>query len=263
MSNTLHIFGDSFSAGVGVDIKQGTPPNVPKTYKSYSQYAFYKNIEGYRLINYARPGASNELIILSVMKALPDIKKGDMVVVGLTEWARVSVPLKPNKKHDTLNLNLTGGFFLEHIQSKRLDYIEHLKKETDITVEQIDVAFKFYELLTFPKKYANLKKDYYINSVSRFGDHLTSMGVSFYMWDYTLWEKFEILSKWSNGEYPDNHWSPNGHRSFLGLLLWGIDNNVAYLNESIYTSNKKKISNYIKSIGLNQYIEKPSRKLNI
>ena len=263
MSNTLHIFGDSFSAGVGVDIEQGTPPHVPKTYKSYSQFAFYKNIKGYKVVNHAVAGASNELISVSLMKALPTIKKGDMVVVGLTEWARVSVPLKKNKKHITLDLNLTGGFFLEHIQEKRLDYIEHLKKETGITEEQINVAFKFYELLTFPQKYADLKKDYYVGAVTQFGNHLYNLGVKFYMWDYTLWELFENMSTWSDGEYPDGNWSPNGNRSFLGLLLWGIHTNTTYLNASVYKSNKKQVIRYMLEIGLDQYIQKPSSRLHI
>ena len=263
MFNTLHIFGDSFSAGVGVDIEQGTPPHVPKTYKSYSQYAFYKNIEGYKLNNHAIPGMSNELIILSILRQLPNIKNGDLVVVGLTEWARVSVPLKKHKKLKTLDLNLTGGFFLEHIQSKKLEYIEHLKNETDITEEQIDIAFKFYELLTFPQKYADLKREYYVESVSQLGKHVSNIGAKFYMWDYTLWELFETMSQWSHGEYLDGHWSPNGHRSFLGILLWGIQNNTTYLNSSVYKSNKKQVIKFTKEAGLNQYIHKPSSSLHI
>lgn len=255
MYNTLHVFGDSFSAGVGVDINQGVPVPVPKGYRKYTNTAFYNNVPCNHIVNHAVPGISNEFILLSLTKAINDIKKGDVVVLGLTEWARVTVPLKGNKKR-SINLNLTGGFFLEHLQSKRLDYVEYLKKATDLTDEEVNAAFKFYELLTFPKHRSELKADYYIDSVSHFGRYLESKGVKFIMWDYTVWAKFETLVEWSKGVYSDGHWSPNGHMGFLGYLLWGLDNNITYLNASDYKLNKSKVYKY-------KYINPPNSDIII
>ena len=76
------------------------------------------------------------------------------------------------------------------------------------------------------------------------------------MWDYTLWEMFENLSDWSKGEYEDGHWSPNGHMSFLGYLLWGLDNNITYLNASNYKLNKSKVHKY-------EYITPPNSDIVI
>lgn len=255
MYNTLHVFGDSFSAGVGVDINQGVPVPVPKGYRKYTNTAFYNNVPCNHIVNHAVPGISNEFILLSLTKAINDIKKGDVVVLGLTEWARVTVPLKENKKRN-LNLNLTGGFLLEHIQLKRLDYVEYLKKQTDLTDEEVNVAFKFYELLTFPEHRSKLKADYYIDSVSHFGRYLESKGVKFIMWDYTVWTKFETLVEWSKGVYSDGHWSPNGHMGFLGYLLWGLENNVTHLNEQNYKTNYSKIPKY-------EYINPPMKDIVI
>lgn len=255
MYNTLHVFGDSFSAGVGVDIEQGLLPHVSKGYRKYSNTAFYNNIPANKITNYAVPGNSNEFILLCLTKAINNIKKGDIVVLGLTEWARVTVPLKRSKK-DNLNLNLTGGFFIEHLQSHRLEYVEYLKRETDLTTSEVNAAFKFYELLTFPKRRSDLRRDYYLDSVSHFGKYLTNKGVKFIMWDYTLWEMFENLLDWSKGEYEDGHWSPNGHMSFLGYLLWGLDNNITYLNASNYMLNKSKVYKY-------EYINPPNSDIVI
>lgn len=262
MYNTLHVFGDSFSAGVGVDIHQGILPTVPKGYRKYTNTTFYNNIPCNEVVNYAKPGISNEFILLTLIKAMPNIKPGDLVVLGLTEWARVTVPIAKSREKN-LNLNLTGGYYLEHLQVKRLDHIEHLKLESGLTVEEVDTAFKFYELLTFPQHRSDIKRDYYLEAVKPYGSFLTDMGVKFVMWDYTLWGRYEILTTWSKGVYEDGHWSPNGHRSFLGYLLWGLQNNVTYLNRSHYKSNRVKVLKYAADLGLDGYINPPDGSIVI
>ena len=77
MVPTLFVFGDSFSLDIGNKIKIETWPEL-----------LSKKLNK-KLVNLSIPGASNELILDTVLDTLKDIKQEDTVIFGVTHPLRL------------------------------------------------------------------------------------------------------------------------------------------------------------------------------
>lgn len=264
MSNTIHIYGDSFSAGHGLNPFVSI---IPKQYKPYYKYTWGVQIaeflQGYSINNKGVSGASNELIKDSLLSEINSFQEGDIVVVGVTQFARLSILLDLDYHRGPQYLCITGLSIIEYLKNlnsdnPQSDFIPkvHQKKceRYNISPSIIHDTFKYMDNWYFDKKYEEqnqrqLKKIYY-NLIEFFN----RVGVKMYVWDYTVWGYGESLSSWSKGDYEDKHWSPNGQNFFLNYLLWGIENDYRYLDLKLLRSHKDSILEFSKQNSLDTYI---------
>lgn len=262
--STLHIYGDSFSTGYGLNKSVGF---VQKPFGKYVPYTWDKNICNFfdysNVSNKARPASSNEVIHNTFIGDMINFKRGDTVIIGLSDSSRMSLPVNYNKK-EVEYLNINGAIYRESLINSISDnpevnfipdYLKPVCSRNNIPITMFTTALKFYEEWredeTFTKMRYSMLKDRILENIK----FLATLGVAVYVWDSALWYMYENINSWTKGKYVDFHWSPNGHRSFLSLLIWCIDNSYNYIDTELYGNNESAILNFSKSKSLDQYID--------
>lgn len=94
--NTFWAFGDSFTFGAGV--RDTDYLNKINSTKTPNEICFINRLaKGYELKNFGGCGIPNSEILNRVYSNILNIKKGDIVLLGLTFWNRFSVHYNPDK----------------------------------------------------------------------------------------------------------------------------------------------------------------------
>lgn len=267
MTKNIHIFGDSYSAGYGFNRDVG---RVPSIYSPYSNCSWDQKInlflKDYKVINYAIPGSSNEVSKDSLLQNINSIEKGDIIIYNLTDYYRLSILANENHHHKIGKyFHFTSAGYLSYLQDNReKEPLEQLSIPYYLTLDldKLNISYDsftslvgFYEAFIDDERFAKEKEEYFEKTLNGLISFFSKLDVQMYVWDSTLRGDGETINQWSNGEYNDLHWSPNGHNYFLGFILWAIENNKRNLNFNTLRVHRKNIDEYTKSIGLNNYIK--------
>ena len=266
MSNTIYIFGDSFSVGYGLNPFQTV---TPKRYKKYFQYAWHMrlneffNSDEYQIENHGMPGASNDVIKDKFLLSFPSFKKGDKIIVGITNFVRVGFLLDIDYHKGPQYLSITGATYLSYLHNLTLDnpvpnFIpENIKNHCtryNISPKAFKGIMEYVDNWLFPMRFEDqnykMIKKIYLGLV----DYFKKLDIDLYLWDSTIWGFGENITSWSKDAYKDSHWSPNGNSFFLNFLLWGIENDHRYLDEELLRKHKQEIDAFAKKTKLDVYI---------
>jgi len=128
----LLVFGDSNSYGseTVADNDHSNPRSPDLAYGKYVQQLLH--IDEY--INMAKPGASNSMILDSILLYLPYIKNKSetLILVGWSESNRVSINVKNH------NYNVTESMIKKFILYSRFKAVQHSNKQQFITTDDIE-----------------------------------------------------------------------------------------------------------------------------
>ena len=211
MTNTLHIYGDSFSAGYGL-----TPriSNIPPGYAQYESFTWNKNITNFipniEVKNNAIPGSSNEIIQSIFLKDLNTFKSGDIVVIGLSDYSRISTILNYQNGKVTDYLHLTGRAYMLHAQNLLSktpikNFIPHYLKEVfgknNLPASMFTNGMEFLHDFYLNDKIRDSKRDYFKDCYLSLVEFLSKQGISLYVWDSTIWGDGENIITWSSNTY--------------------------------------------------------------
>jgi hypothetical protein len=195
---TLWVFGDSHTAGHGcTPIFEYYQKYYKEGDKLWSEYlAQYLKIE---LINRARNGASNDLILDNIIDVFDAITKGDIVIIGKTYSHRFDVPQK-----DGLNSIFWDWeeFAMDDIRSQ-------------FTLEQRKciMDFQYYFMLSplFDERW-NKRYKWIMN-------RLVKKGCKVIVWDVVKELKgIETIQKATKKKIDDGHMSFKGHLDFANHM---------------------------------------------
>ena len=227
----IWFFGDSFTAGAGLCFKE----YIDKTSSNYienldiyndlhwgrlewmNQFTDWKNTYEDHIypnhfsrslnldfINRGEGGASNDRIIHKIFSDLKDFKSDDIVVIGMTAYARVLIPSKAKSKlmqhagSDGTFTFVQGG--IDRGSSKAKGAITNFCHE--ILYKNDNAVFLYYT-----KLFENIRKS------------LLTVVKDVMVWDYYHWDFHLKIRDWTKGEVDDGHWSPQGHKHFAEYLL--------------------------------------------
>jgi len=260
----LWAFGDSFTFGSGLC---GYLPDDTHWYKdAFSEYIFPELISNHlnlELKNLGMPGESNTTIIRSVLRSLPDIQTQDVVIIGLSCAARLSVPTGKGS-----SFVVSGDVLLSIIKAIRTKQPVPPWANRLIATYTLDELHTIldYSLTIMPRFYDDAYKEH-LEAMSSLQKSFLDREIPCLVWDRTTWESFENIENWTRelGERQvyDGHWSPNGHLKFaeivkLSLLDLSIKNPIL-INDVHIKSTIKRNPQIFKHIN---YIE-PSIPIKI
>lgn len=232
MSN-IWAFGCSFTEGFGYDNSfriGGKKYILTEEQINYhwlpSLQQLYKHDTGvdYGIVNKGSGGAGMKHILYNLLNDLPNIKPGDIVVLGSTFYDRESYISNYHHKnfHQVI---ITPRLYKQWFDNKlRADFIfpGKSKEYNDL------LATHFVEnsYLHSGSGYNYLQfEGLFINRTFRnICDLLESTGVRCYRWNNNLWTYFETVQEWTEGIIKDEHWSPNGDREAARFFYWCITN---------------------------------------
>lgn len=254
---TLWLFGDSFTDGHWGEDLYHTPSGSYKwddeKYIRRTWGEDLKNLCQYdKVVNLARGGCSNFIILNTLIEHLNDIQPNDIVFIGTTANTRYTycVPLTKDKM-EPINWGVRYDLQL---------YVEGSDKLTNTWIPE---AFshipksKVDEIISFFTNH-NVEDDSHIvlhnEIVSRRLADLhntinTKLGAKAFIWDDKLWwypsksseefDKdeswgphtiFETVYTWTNKISNDGHWSPNGYLLAAHFFNYCISNNIFHIN---------------------------------
>ena len=194
--NTLWTFGCSFTNSLGIShthaghLSTGTT-NVQWFQHKLDQYAWSNQLGsklGLKVVNYSKGGGSVDDILRWVIKCLPKIQEGDVVVLGQTFGLRLRHPKR--KPEDNSWTNYLVGAEEDQTDPRFLFTMEYLEPKLDLILNDDTETF------------SNLVKC------------ITSKNVKVVWWDWNLWTSYETWREWSNNELDDGHFSINGNTHF-------------------------------------------------
>lgn len=265
MSKTIHIFGCSFSAGYGLNPQIS---NIPHSYSSYYKDTWGVRIkdffDDYNIVNHAIPGISNEVNKDLLLKNINTFNKGDIVIFGVTDFKRLSVLVDKDHPYGKAHFNITGqGYrqYLENLMSKQPiskfipHYLESFFYTNELDHTHFNSAINFYQDFIYKGRFALQNETHFKELITSLTEFFDKLDIKLYAWDSTIWFEGENTATWSDFEYKDYHWSPNGNNFFLGYLLWGIKNNYRFLDLELFTKYKVEIEDFTSSKSLDVYID--------
>jgi lysophospholipase L1-like esterase len=156
------------------------------------------------LINYSKPGGSNQMVLRYLTQSMESLNQGDFVIVGLTSPDRFELPYKN--------------------EMLRLIPNKHMFKK-----ELMDSDYLFYNTVSEYVKYVHtphfekLNKEV-LKSINSIKTYLTKSGVNIFTWtwskdfdcDYNIeLLEFEKIYEHTNGEIDNHHFSWKGQRQFF------------------------------------------------
>lgn len=178
--------------------------------------------------NYASSGNCNEQILLKLSQTFTQLKAGDYVIIGLSDPARQItfsdkdiIPLFGNDK-ETLSQTVKN-------RVKEVDGLE-----TDVA----KYTLLYSTLVKGPQ--SAFFNHYYVRVFKMFVKLLREQGVFAVVWDSSLWPYFETISKATDNECEELHWSYKGSWNFYEFIKNNLHNE--YLNKDSYLEhilNKK------------------------
>ena len=190
--NKVWAFGDSFTKGLGLYSDE-------HQYKEYigKEKLTWCNIVaehlGIPLSLVAHNGISNDMLWDNIVDKWDEINAGDYVIIGLTKLPRwqVYAPQHPQ----------SGLFNKTPIRDTQLLGDEH----TSTTVLQ-NIRDNIEDV------YDNVMTNF-IFLTQRFEDK----GCKTYLWDSSLWTKFETIYKETN--HDDHHWGVTGNKQMADHII--------------------------------------------
>lgn len=221
-TNTLWVFGDSFANCTGVASTH--PDNLSFEAldwfaTKYSDFAWpvqLASLLGFNLVNLSRGGASNEYIIRSLIKNIPNIQEGDKVVVLLSHAGRFRI------------LDPTRGLEEEDVLPTHLSRFENTGVGEDFYYSLVD----YMTNVRGPYLEGYLKDD--IKLVQHIGHIVSKLGGTLYFTDNFIWNVFENWEQFTHKLIPDKHFSLNGNTRF-----------ALYFNEFINNLEEKKSHRFL------------------
>lgn len=209
-------FGDSFTAGTGC------LPN--QSY--YEQYRkdgdkiwvdWIKDTFEIECINDGVPGASNDMILDSIIRRWDEIKEGDLVFIGKTLSGRFDVPLDDRLEP-----------IRYHFRGKQLDELRE-----KLTPEQLETIINFQFYFSEHSLYEERHNSRYKFIIERLNEKKTN---TFFWYIFSEHKKYETIVEATKGKILDDHWSFNGHKNFADyVILKFIKNYVNLVKNNIKT----------------------------
>lgn len=222
----LWTFGDSFTEGAGLSrIYDRDFKWIRKYHKNHIWAEVLSTNLGLELENYGGSGASNMTILNTVITTLPSLGSQDVVIIGTTDPSRYLI--HSNTKHIELSPVSVDNLHKELNCWPTPDLL--YTKEEENTIRD-------YYLLTTRR--SEVYREVYTGLFDSICRHLRGLGITCLLWDCGLWGDLENIQSWSNDEYPDGHWSPNGNIIFAEYLTYLIQSNTT--SEIIYSSHLKQ-----------------------
>ena len=229
MKNKLWIFGDSVSAGTGQDKNHEyykkflEPYNIEK--KEHGVYLSEKlNLE---LKQLSIGGLSNDAILRKVIENLSNFKKGDRIIIGITDHFRFEMLLPHHEKSEYKSF-LVHEFY-QDIDNPNL--MNNLHPNTDIN-NSIRNYTRYIHLESL--SYTNVSISKQLRSIM---DHLNSIGIDTFIWNYHRRSlvgtyidvaKIEDISKSTNNEVIDHHPSYKGHEELADIIFNKLTNRTPF-----------------------------------
>ena len=248
--NKLWCFGDSFTAGYGLNFDEFNRetsincfyPNLDfrdtssvwtrdihfKKYKEYKQLykdsifvKHFSNYLNYDFINEGESGCNNDRIIHQIIKNINQFNSNDVVIIGMTSYVRVLVPSK-------FGLGVAGK--LAGRKKEKHSFVTrgsswNMKLERAVTDYCHDVLAANESIVA----------GYYLDLFIKIRESLLPMVKRVILWDHTQWFKYESIKQWKGID--DAHWSPQGHKDFTTFLIENYEKN----NDILIKSNTKTL----------------------
>lgn len=193
MDRRVFCFGDSFTDlnYLAVSDYSGVVPR----YDHWSSIVS-SNFKA-RLVNYGRSGGSNMLILRRIIRALPYIKAGDILITGLSFSQRFELPDINDPLGENF-LSTTGDPQFLHNASD---------KQKEIIVDFV---------LNWVHPYEDRWDRYWLNLFRSLHIYLKeTKGIEFYLWRVKdLHASFQTISEETEGKIVDFHWSKQGNKDF-------------------------------------------------
>lgn len=205
-SNNLWTFGDSFTQGVfegQIDKLSQVYGYLPTNWPDIIASKLNLNLN-----NISKGGISNYEILSNILQYLPDIKKGDVVVISDT------IPIR------------TFGY--NHIQNKMTSFnneifiMEGGDDELINSFENTDKKILLDYISNFIIKYEDKWIEYWEFEFKKIIDICLSNGIDCYYWSHSYWKKFSSLYSETNHIIVDDHWGARGNKEFAEYLYQRI-----------------------------------------
>lgn len=212
-SNKLWTFGDSFTEGVF----DSQIEKLTQIY-GYSPVSWTEILASklnLTLENISKGGISNYEILGNILENLPNIKKGDVVIISDT------IPIRTfgyNTKHDKM-ISFNNEFFIMEDSNDELDTLSFDDKK--ILIDYVS---------TFILKYEDKWIKYWNSEFKKIVDICLSNEIECFYWSHLQWKNFTCLSKETNGLIEDDHWGSEGNKKFADYLYNRILNKDYYDN---------------------------------
>lgn len=206
-TKTLWVFGDSFT-----DHYYGhLPPEIKDDIIQWpsilsQQYNFRLNhFGGYRNSIYTNPQ-----IIHSVLCNLYKIKKEDCVVIGLSDPIRIiNIKDKAIRGFNISNYYRNKTKKDKNNQDSKIDLYSSMYVE-NVLLQNDEIIYKFYK-----------------EQVNGLEKMIRMLGCSTCVFGHHIWKSFESVTRQTNGEFIDHHWSKRGHEQM-----------AKYIESHIFKKNK-------------------------
>ena len=216
----VYFYGDSFTSGYRLTEEfLDCYPQQPIKHWTGELVEKLTGKEG-NGINYALSGNCNYQILLKLSSTYTQFEPGDYVIIGLSDPARQItftdkdiMPLFGNDK-ETLSQTVKN-------RVKEVDGLE-----TDVA----KYTLLYSTLVKGPQR--PFFNHVYVKIFKMFTQLLRDKGIKVVVWDWDLWEYFETISKATDNECIEKHWSYKGSWDFYEFLHRNI--HKKYINKDTY-----------------------------
>ena len=214
MRNNLWIFGDSFSFGAGMNdweeyyIQYLKPNDISK--KEFGVYLSEEMNLDFKQLSFG--GLSNDAILRIIIENLHKFKKGDVVLIGITDEFRFEMMLPIHGKFEY------KSFLVEEVIGKNM----HEEKKIQSTLEDY-IRYIHLEAIEYKNKSVS-------NQLISIKEHLNSIGITTYIWNYLTHDEnrigytidmneIERITQATNNNIIDTHPSYKGHKQLSKQFL--------------------------------------------
>lgn len=227
--NTIWCFGDSFTDGEGCrpgdDFYEKFKKEGDKIWTDWIAEWYDINV-----INRGRSGASNDMILDSIMFKFDEFKEGDCVIIGKTLSGRFDVPYK-NKNGQEVLVPVFAYWTLD------------IHKGSDVTdsytEDEMKTILNFQYYFSSNPLYAKRQDDRFNFIIKILKEK--KINVIFWNWD-EIHKQHEPIDKASDFTILDGHWSFKGHKTFATYLVTKFFNNLSeYKIKSVDFKNNKTL----------------------
>jgi hypothetical protein len=208
--NTLWTFGDSMTFGHGCN--NNCPSNTREDYQKFKKEGddiwpnHLSKLLNYSVKNLGKNGASNDYIFDSILDNYDDIDKNDIVIINMTLFGRIDVPIGDNV-HNVLSMYERADKILS----------SDAEKENNEIIESI-VNFQYHFSNHQFYKDRHKKRFNYIRDRFKKDKKIKF----FFMWsledDDNIYRSFQTIKDHTQGTINDTHFSFNGHFNFAHYL---------------------------------------------